>query len=154
MSRSATAARPFSTRHIVTEGPAAWAWDGRGMGRPALVAAGAAAGESSAVGMTDLLDRISAQLCAPTRDLDQIERTLTDGYARALALEAERWRLERRLAALSRGIETGDIVTNARELADVAKRLERNGDDLTELRARLAELRRHAGEMRVGSPIS
>ena len=49
--------------------------------------------------MTDLLDRISALLGDSTGDLDTIEHTLTDGYARALALEAERWRLERRVAA-------------------------------------------------------
>ena len=29
-------------------------------------------------------------------DPAQLERTLTDGYARALALEAERWRLQQR----------------------------------------------------------
>jgi hypothetical protein len=102
--------------------------------------------------MTDLLDRISAQLGAPTRDVDQVERTLTDGYAKALSLEAEGWRLERRVAALSQGIEQGDIVTNARELADVARRLERNGEDLAELRRLLAELRRCADDARVGSP--
>jgi hypothetical protein len=104
------------------------------------------------VGTADLLDRISALLRTPTRDLDQIERTLTDGYAGALSLEAESWRLERRVAVLSQGIEQGDIVTNARELADVARQLERNGDLLSELRGRLAELRRCADDARVGSP--
>jgi hypothetical protein len=102
--------------------------------------------------MTDLLDRISTLLGNPTRDLDQIERTLTDGYAKALSLEAEGWRLERRVAVLSQEIEQGDIVTNARELADVARRLERNGEDLAELRGLLAELRRCADDARVGSP--
>jgi hypothetical protein len=102
--------------------------------------------------MTDLLDRISALLGDPTRDLDQIEGTLTDGYAMALSLEAEGWRLERRVAVLSQEIEQGDIVTNARELADVARRLERNGEDLAELRRLLAELRRCTDETRVGSP--
>jgi hypothetical protein len=102
--------------------------------------------------MTDLLGRISAVLRDPTRDLDQIEGTLTDGYAKALSVEAEGRRLERRVAVLSQGIEQGDIVTNARELADVARRLERNGDDLTELRRVLAELRRCADDARLGSP--
>ena len=36
---------------------------------------------------------------APT--IDAIEHTLTAGYARALALEAERWRLERRIARVA-----------------------------------------------------
>ncbi len=102
--------------------------------------------------MTDLLDRISALLGAPTRDLDQIEGTLTDGYAEALSLEAEGWRLERRVAVLSQGIEQGDILTNARELADVARRLERNTDELAELRRLLVELRHRADDARVGSP--
>jgi chromosome segregation ATPase len=102
--------------------------------------------------MADLLDRISALLSAPTGDLDRIERTLTDGYARALSLEAESWRLERRVSVLSQEIDQGDIVTNARELADVARRLERNSDDLAELRRLLAELRGCADGARVGSP--
>jgi hypothetical protein len=102
--------------------------------------------------MTDLFDRISALLGGQTRDLDEIEGTLTDGYAKALSLEAESWRLERRVAVLSQEIEQGDILTNARELADVARRLERNGEDLAELRRLLAELRRCADDARVGSP--
>jgi chromosome segregation ATPase len=102
--------------------------------------------------MTELLDRISALLGDPTRDLDQIEGTLTDGYAKALSLEAEGWRLERRIEVLSQEIEQGDIVTNARELADVARRLERNRDDLAELRRLLGKLRRSADDARVGSP--
>ena len=100
---------------------------------------------------TDPLDRISALLCDPTDDPDEIEGTLTDGYAQALSLEAEGWRLERRVAVLSQEIEQGDIVTNARELADVARRLERNGEDLAELRRLLAELRSCADDARVGS---
>lgn len=104
--------------------------------------------------MSDLLDRITALLGASTRDLDQIERTLTDGYAQALSLEAERWRLERRVTGLSRGIERGDTLSKARELADVAQRLESNGSDLTELRGALSQLRRHADDVRIGSPAA
>src|SRR5919197_2036268 len=33
--------------------------------------------------------------------IDAVEHTLTAGYARALALEAERWRLERRIAEVA-----------------------------------------------------
>ncbi len=102
--------------------------------------------------MSDLLDRISALLAAPTRDLGQIERTLTDGYAYALVLEAERGRLERRVAALSRSIEGGDLTSKARELADVARSLESNTADLALLRGTLADLRRHAQDVRIGSP--
>ena len=104
--------------------------------------------------MTDLLDRISTLLGDSTRDLDQIERTLTDGYACALSLEAERLRLEGRVTGISQGIEDGDLADNVRELADVAKRLERNRGDLTKLRDLLSELRRHADDVRVGSPLA
>ena len=104
--------------------------------------------------MTDLLDRISTLLGDSPRDLDEIERTLTDGYACALSLEAERWRLEGRVTGISQGIEDGDLADNVRELADVAKRLERNRGDLTKLRDLLSELRRHADDVRVGSPLA
>lgn len=104
--------------------------------------------------MTDLLDRISTLLGDSTRDLDQIERTLTDGYACALSLEAERLRLEGRVTGISQGIEDGDLADNVRELADVAKRLERNRGDLTKLRDLLSELRRYADDVRVGSPLA
>jgi hypothetical protein len=102
--------------------------------------------------MTELLDQISALLGASTRDIDQIERTLTDGYARALSLDAERWRLEQRVTGLSQGIENGDTASKARELTDVAKRLESISGDLRQLRGTLVELRRHADDVRVGSP--
>jgi hypothetical protein len=84
--------------------------------------------------MSDLLDRITTLLGASTRDLDEIEHTLTDGYAQALSLEAERWRLERRVTGLSRGIE--------------------HGDTLTRLRGALNDLRRHADDVRIGSPAA
>jgi hypothetical protein len=103
--------------------------------------------------MSDLLERISALLAAPGRDLEQIERTLTDGYAHALALEGEGRRLERRVTALSRSIEGGDVVTKTRELGQVARSLESNTRDLALLRRALADLRRHAQDVRVGSPI-
>ena len=104
--------------------------------------------------MTDLLDRISTLLGDSTRDLDQIERTLTDGYACALSLEAERLRLEGRVTGISQGIEDGDLADNVRELADVAKRLERNRGDLTKLRDLLSELRRYAADVRVRPPLA
>ena len=102
--------------------------------------------------MTDLLDRISALLGDSTCDLDQIEWTLTDGYAHALSLEAERWRLERRVLGLSQGIENGDTAEKVRELSSLTKRLDVNQDDLAILRRRLAELRRRADDVRVASP--
>jgi predicted nucleic acid-binding Zn-ribbon protein len=101
--------------------------------------------------MTELLEQINALISAPTRDLETIERTLTDGYAYALSLEAEKWRLEKRINEVAQGLERGDTAKKARELATLANRVEGSVDDLTELRSALAELRRHADAVRVGS---
>jgi ABC-type phosphate transport system auxiliary subunit len=91
---------------------------------------------------TDLLDQISALVTAPAPAPDQVERTLTDGYAHALTLEAEKWRLERRRAEVTETIHRGDAAKMAAELAEIAKRLNGNEHDLARLRALLAKLRR------------
>ena len=93
--------------------------------------------------ITELFERIAALLAGSERDLDSIERTLTDGYAHALTLEAERHRLERRLAQAAR--EPGE---HAHELSRLAERLGGNADELQQLRGRLGDLRRHADEIR------
>ena len=102
--------------------------------------------------MTDLVDRIETMISAETRDLTQIERTLTDGYAEALVLEAEKWRTERRIAEVTQGIQRGDTAKKARELATLSKKLDGDEESLTRLRGVLAQLRRHANGVRVGSP--
>lgn len=81
-------------------------------------------------------------------NLAQLERTLTDGYAEALELEAERSRLERQIAEVTQGIEEGDPAENARTLASLHRRLDGTAGALTKLRARLADLRRHASGIR------
>ena len=98
--------------------------------------------------MTELLNTIQTMISSETSDLQQIERTLTDGYAHALALEAERSRLERQIAQVAQGIEDGDTAENARELASLTRRLDGNAGALAKLRAVLAELRRHASALR------
>jgi uncharacterized membrane protein YccC len=101
--------------------------------------------------VTELLDRIQTIMSSQTRDLDQIERTLTDGYAEALSLEAEKWRLERQIVQVTQGIGRGDTATKARELATLAKRLDGNEGRLARLRSVLAELRGYASRVRGGS---
>ena len=101
--------------------------------------------------MTELLERINALISAPTRDLDTIERLLTDGYAHALTLEAEKWRLEKRINEVAQSLQRGDTAKKARELATLAKRVEGSAGDLTTLRSHLADLRRHADTVRVGA---
>src|SRR3954465_7200050 len=80
--------------------------------------------------------------------LDNIEHTLTAGYAQALALEAERWRLERKIADVAARL--GDEVTDedTSELALLRQRLTSADGDLSGLRALLVSLRTRGDEVR------
>jgi hypothetical protein len=101
--------------------------------------------------MTTLFEKIDALLAEPGRDepaLAQIEHTLTDGYARALALEAERWRLERRIGEIAAKLADGDRERRTDELAKLAERISRTDGDLTVLRGRLTTLKRAAHDVR------
>lgn len=102
--------------------------------------------------MSELLEKINALISAPTRDLETIERTLTDGYAHALSLEAEKWRLEKRIGEVAQSLQRGDTAKKVRELVTLAQRVEGSVGDLTELRSQLADLRRHLDAVRVGTP--
>ena len=73
--------------------------------------------------------------------LAHLERTLTDGYAYALELEAERWRLERRISELTGELHNGDRELKAKELAQLSSRLSCNESVLSGLRGTLAKLR-------------
>jgi hypothetical protein len=72
--------------------------------------------------------------------LDAIESTLTDGYAEALVLEAERTRIERRLGEVARDAGAVSAHSVASELAELSKRLERANDELARLRSLLIDL--------------
>ena len=122
------------------------------MGRAALAGSTLAPDNRVTPRMTELTEQITAMIASSNSDLDQVERTLTDGYAHALLLEAEKWRLERRIAEVAQGIQRGDTVEKAAELALLSKRLDGNVGDLSALRNLLAALRRHADGVRVGSP--
>jgi hypothetical protein len=91
-----------------------------------------------------LIDDIRALLALKPGDaaLDRLEETLTAGYAHALALEAQQWRLERRLGQAAR--EAGDT----EELARVAQLLAAVEGELGYLRALLGSLRDRARELR------
>ena len=81
--------------------------------------------------------------------IDAVEHTLTAGYARALALEAERWRLEHRIAEVaSKLAEAGE--SRHSELANLGQRLSTADGDLARLRELLASLRLRADEIRSG----
>jgi len=89
-----------------------------------------------------LRDQIAELLRMPEEgagapSLDTIESTLTDGYAEALALEAERSRIERRLGEVARDAGGEE---NLREFARLAESLEAADKDLERLRLLLGDL--------------
>ena len=103
--------------------------------------------------ITDLFEKIDGLLSEPVAGdhepaLARIEHTLTEGYARALALEAERWRLERRIGEVAAMLVQGDRERKTDELAALAERISSADGDLSRLRGRLSTLRRRAHEVR------
>jgi ABC-type phosphate transport system auxiliary subunit len=80
--------------------------------------------------------------------LARLEHTLTDGYARALVLEAERVRLERRMDELTDGLRDDPADAPTDELATIARRLNDADTELSSLRGTLARLRARARAIR------
>jgi hypothetical protein len=72
--------------------------------------------------------------------LDAIESTLTDGYAEALALEAERSRIERRFGEVARTVEEPVATGVSDELLALAKRLTHADAEIGRLRVVLHRL--------------
>lgn len=96
-------------------------------------------------------DAIRSLLHAPrygehAPSLHDIEDKLTTGYARALALDAERWRLERRLAETAANM--GKRSSGEAEVAELGRRISAADGDLAELRVLLSSLRARADEVR------
>ena len=108
------------------------------------------------LGQETLLEQIQALLTAPTSgasapSLASLEETLTEGYAKAMALEAERWRLERRLSEVARTLEGPDASSVAEELAALAKRLTSAEGELNRLRVLLRPLHERVRSMRLAA---
>jgi hypothetical protein len=100
-----------------------------------------------------LLEQIDELLAEPTSKgepttLARLERTLTDGYAYALALEAERWRLERRIAQVAAELGGKSQDDEHSELTQLGQRLSVADGDLNDLRGLLSSLRSRADEVR------
>jgi hypothetical protein len=100
----------------------------------------------AAIDFHSLCDELDALIEAPTaRDRAaraQLERTLTDGYASAMSLEAERVKLERRIAEVAREVSVKNRGAKTEELAELSTRLTATSSDLERLRALLVALRR------------
>jgi hypothetical protein len=100
-----------------------------------------------------LLERIRRQLHVRGADpakplLTEMEHTLTDGYARALELEAERLRLERRIGELAHSL---DGPNEAEELRGLALRLRQIDNELESLRGVLADLQQQVDDARTAA---
>jgi hypothetical protein len=93
----------------------------------------------------ELLEAPATGEAAPT--LASMEETLTDGYAEALALEAERSRIERRIGEVARTVDepvgniTDEIVALGRRLTHADVELGRLRTVLQRLQARTRALR-------------
>jgi hypothetical protein len=92
-------------------------------------------------------DPLLAQIATLLADTDErhdpsrVERTLTDGYARALALEAERWRLQQQIGRLTAAVAQGETASR-RELTAAVRLLKRQEGDIDALRGQLGRLQR------------
>ena len=99
-----------------------------------------------------LLERLRALIEAPpggdaAPSLAFLEDSLTDGYARALALEAERARVAKSIGKLA-AVEGDDAEQKTRELSSLSQRLARAETELTTLRDTLTQLRVRAMSVR------
>ena len=86
----------------------------------------------------ELLNAPTSGAEAPT--LARLEDTLTEGYAKALALDAERWRLERRLGEVVRAVGGADASAYVKELSTISTQLTNADGELTKLRSLLRSL--------------
>ncbi len=83
--------------------------------------------------------------------LELVDATLTAGYAHALQLEAERWRLERRIREVAARLADTEVHAHTDELVDLARRLEVANESIALLRSLLASLRERRAEARTAA---
>ena len=103
--------------------------------------------------LAPLLERITGLLRNRSADpgkplVTEMEDTLTDGYARALQLESERLRLERRIGELAHSVDGRE---QADELKALAGRLRDVDAELDGLRSQLGALQKHLEHVRAAA---
>jgi Mg2+ and Co2+ transporter CorA len=106
--------------------------------------------------LPELFDRIRALVedeprGTSNRLLEQMEHTLTDGYAHALALEGQTIRIERQIGATFKRLKRGD---EPEEIGRLTDRLAATERELLRLRTLLDELRRRVDGVRSASPAA
>ena len=99
--------------------------------------------------VTVVLERIDVLLGGAPPVLE-LERTLTDGYATALALEGERIRIERQMDGVAAAIESNP--EGAKERSELAERRAEVDGELSHLRTRLLLLMQRTRELRAAIP--
>ncbi|MHB8642953.1 MAG: hypothetical protein ACYDA3_08730 [Gaiellaceae bacterium] len=101
-----------------------------------------------------LTEEIKELLAAPrpadvSPFLERLDATLTAGYAQALQLEAERWRLERRIGEIAAELGQPADGAGVEELASLSQRLTAANEAIASLRALLASLRDRRSQIRL-----
>ena len=97
----------------------------------------------------DIRDLLTAPKPAvPKPFLDRLDTTLTDGYAHALQLEGERWRIEQRIAEVVAALPAQAERTHHPELATLSERLASVNESINALRELLTSLRERRSELR------
>src|SRR5437762_9795826 len=101
-----------------------------------------------------VVDEIHELLATPRPDkaepfLERLDATLTAGYAQALQLEAERRRLERRIAEVAAELAQPADGASVDELTSLSQRLTVANEAVTALRALLASLRDRRSQIRL-----
>jgi hypothetical protein len=95
---------------------------------------------------TGVLHDIRELTEASSPRLDAVERTLADGYACALGIEAERLRLQRELEGRAATLTVRRAKVD--QVAGLARGIARADEELAELRAALVELAKTAHRLR------
>ena len=103
--------------------------------------------------MLIVIDNILELLAAPRpaaskRFLARVDATLTDGYAHALQLEAERSRIERRIAEVVSGLGDQKAHRHEPELVELSEKLMAVNANIASLRTLLTSLRDRRSDLR------
>src|SRR3954463_5708339 len=94
-----------------------------------------------------VLEDIRTLTTSSTPQLDHVERTLADGYACALGIEATRLRMQRELEGSAVSLAQA-ASGRVEEVAGLAQGIARADQELAELRAALVELAKTARGLR------
>jgi hypothetical protein len=97
----------------------------------------------------DILELLSAPRPSASKPfLERVDATLTDGYAHALQLEAERRRIELRISEVVAGLSDQTSHRHEPELVELSERLMTANADIASLRTLLTSLRDRRSELR------